>query len=181
MRKNRVLCSLAISCLLLATPTAYADSSDSQELFPQERAYLARSELTKAVAEPYFLAYIARDWGALETLMHTEVSWRDPTAEQLLAGMTVQGKKNTLNHLRKAFSGILHMKARVTRSLFSANHAVFESTLDWTSALGNGKSMTIRATPFVVVLRIQDGKVAEHTDYADYHGFISEYQRSRRN
>lgn len=181
MRKYPCLRSLALSALVLAAPAAFATSLDGDELFSQERAYLARSDQTKAVAEPYFSAYIARDWGALETLMHSEMSWRDPTAEQLFSGMTVLGKGKALNHLRKIFSGISHMEAHVTRSLFSANHAIFESTLDWTSALGNGKSMTIRSTPFVVVLRIQDGKVIEHTDYADYHGFISEYQRSRRN
>jgi ketosteroid isomerase-like protein len=181
MRKNRFSSSLALSCLLFAIPSAYANSNHSEDLFPQERAYLARSDQTKAVAEPYFSAYIARDWAALETLMHTEVSWRDPTAEQLFAGMAVRGKSTALDHLRKIFSGILNMDAHVTRRLFSANHAIFESALDWTSALENGKSMTIRATPFVVVLRIQDGKVVEHTDYADYHGFISEYHRSRRN
>lgn len=179
MCKYQNLRNLALSSLILASG-AYAFGSDGGELFPQERAYLARSELTKSIAEPYFLAYIARDWSAMEALMHTDVSWQDPTAEQLFSGKTVQGKSKALDHLRKTFSGILHMDARVTRRLFSANHAIFESALDWTSALGAEKSMTVRATPFVVVLRIQEGKVVEHTDYADYHGFISEYQRSRR-
>jgi hypothetical protein len=71
------------------------------------------------------------------------------------------------------------MKAHVKQRMFSSHYAVYVVTLDWTISLQDGQSLAIASTPLVVNLRIQDGKVIGHTDYADYHPFIATYQKHR--
>jgi ketosteroid isomerase-like protein len=129
------------------------------------------------VGEPYFEAYIRRDWDKFESLLHVHAVWSDPTAQQLFGTERPSGKKEVAAHLRRTFAGITHMKAHVKRALFSSNFAVFEAELDWSVAVRNGESVEVKGAPFVVVLRIEDGRVIEHTDYADYRSFISEFHR----
>lgn len=167
------------TALLLVMPWAQASTDQKSVLLPEEQIYVATTQTTKSIAEPYFLAYIARDWKVLESLMHPQASWHDPTAEQLFSGAPTLGRAHTLDHLRRAFAGIRDMKAHVKQHIFSSHYAVFVVTLDWTIALQDGKSLAIASTPLVVNLRIQDGKVIAHTDYADYHPFIAAYQKHR--
>lgn len=168
------------TALLLTLPMAHATTNTAPALLPEEQVYVATSQTTQAVAEPYFLAYIARDWGALESLLHPDARWHDPTAEQLFSQAPTQGRVNTLKHLRRAFAGIVDMQAQVQRRMFSSHYAVYVVALDWTVLLQDGQRMEIAGTPLVVTLRIRDGKVYSHTDYADYHPFITTYQQHRK-
>jgi hypothetical protein len=93
----------------------------------------------------------------------------------LFGGTRRDGKTESLKYLRQAFAGIEHMDARVSRRLFSADIAVFESSLDWTLVLRNGKRIQTHAMPFVVILKVRDGKVIQHQDIADYANFINAF------
>ncbi len=177
-----ILCHkrLTTALLLLTLPMAHASQETPSALLPEEQVYVATSQTTQSVAEPYFLAYIARDWSTLESLMHPDARWHDPTAEQLFSQAPTQGRAHTLKHLRRAFAGIVDMKAHIQQRMFSSHYAVYVVALDWTVLLQDGRRMAIAATPLVVNLHIRDGKVLSHTDYADYHPFITTYQHHRK-
>jgi ketosteroid isomerase-like protein len=155
-------------------------SNDPSPLSQEEKQYQSSSSDARAIGEPYFNAYLERDWDKFESILHTDAIWSDPTAEQLFGVERVSGKDLVISHLRSSFAGITHMRAHINRKVFTSNFAIFEADLDWGVRLRNGKTVEVKAAPFVVVLRIKDGKVIEHTDYADYAGFINEFRRIRK-
>lgn len=79
----------------------------------------------------------------------------------------------------EGYAAIKHMAFHQTRVFVSGEHAVFEGTLDWTLELSDGKQAVTRAMPFMSILRVVDGKVVEHRDYADYAPFLAAVRAAR--
>ena len=65
-----------------------------------------------------------------------------------------------------------------SRTIFSGNYAIFEGDLDWTVGIGNGKKVST-VMPTITMLKIENGKVTEHRDFADYHPFLVEFRKVR--
>ncbi len=163
--------SLAIAQEMNPKPTGY---------LPEEASYLTTSDRTQKVAQKYFEAYLARDWNTVETLVADDVSFGDPTAVQLFGPNTHMGKAAAMKYFRENYAALTEMKATVTRAIFASHYAIFESTLDWSVKLRNGKELRTPAMPFVVIVTVRDGKVVEHRDYADYRGFIEAARQARK-
>lgn len=171
-------------CLAIAASCAFAqghaDSPAGQAAYdPSEIQYIDVSAATKAIAEPYFDAYIRRDWDAVEPLLGADSEWFDPTAAQIFGGVARSGRGEIMAFFRKSYAGITDMRANVMRRTFSSNYAIFEATLDWSVKVGKDKVVTTAAMPFLVILKVVEGKVVEHRDYGDYRNFIEEFRRVR--
>lgn len=128
---------------------------------------------TRAVADPYFQAYIARDWDRLEPLLADAGGFADPTAALVFGPVRVDGKAATLKNFREGYAAIRHMEFHPMRTFVSGEHAVYEGTLDWTLALKSGKEAVTKGMPFITVLRVVEGRVLEHRDFADYTPFLA--------
>jgi hypothetical protein len=90
-----------------------------------------------------------------------------------------RGKPAVMKKFREGYAGIRHMRFAPIRTFVSGSHAVFEGTLDWTLALANGKEAVTAGMPFLTILRIEGGQVAEHRDFADYQPFVEAVRRTR--
>ncbi len=134
---------------------------------------------TRAVADPYFKAYVARDWDRLEPLLADGGGFADPTASLVFGSVRFDGKAATLKNFREGYAAIRHMAFHPMRSFVSGEHAVYEGTLDWTLELKGGKQAVTQGMPFITVLRVVDGQVLEHRDFADYTPFLAALRAAR--
>ena len=141
--------------------------------------YRETSARTKEVGERYFAAYIAKDWATVGELLAENGSFADRTAELVFGSTLQQGRAATLAFFGKGYEGV-QMRYRPTRAIHTGHHAVYEGSLDWTLRLGDGRTITTEAMPFVVILRVEAGRVVEHRDYADYHPFVENLRRTPR-
>ena len=137
------------------------------------------SQETQAVADPYFKAYIARDWDHLEPLLADQGGFADPTATLVFGPVKFEGKQATLKNFREGYAAIKHMAFHPIRTFVSGDHAIYEGTLDWTLELRDGKQAVTEGMPFITVLRVADGHVLEHRDFADYTPFLAAMKAAR--
>ncbi|MBC2776381.1 nuclear transport factor 2 family protein [Parasphingopyxis marina] len=167
--------TLSLAALALALPAA--------PLAAQQRPnFDATSAETAPVGEAYFAAYIARDWDALEPLLADAASFRDPTAELVFGGALADGKAAMMTLFRQGYAGITRMEFRPLRTLHAGHYAIFEGELDWALDMGDGSGegrIVESVMPFVTLLRIEDGLVVEHRDYADYAPFLAAARAAR--
>jgi len=166
--RSTLLAALLIAALVLP-PVAHA----APPTFAQAR------EATRGVAEPYFEAYIARQWDRLAPLLAEQGGFEDPTAALVFGPVRQQGKAATLKNFREGYAAIRHMAFHPSRVIYAGEHAVFEGTLDWTLALAGGREAVTLGMPFVTVLRVVEGQVVEHRDYADYTPFLAAVKAAR--
>lgn len=134
---------------------------------------------TRAVADAYFSAYIARDWDRLAPHLADAGGFSDPTAALVFGSVQFEGKVATLKNFREGYAAIEHMAFHPMRAFVSGEHAIYEGTLDWTLALGNGKQAVTKGMPFITVLRVVRGHVLEHRDFADYTPFLAAMRAAR--
>ncbi len=136
------------------------------------------SDSTRAVAEPYLQAYVSKDWDALEALLAEEASFRDPTAELVFGGRLTSGRDAMMTKFRTGYAGV-EMSFEPTRTIFSGRYAILEGKLSWSSMMQGGMKVDSPDTPYVLILRVEGGKVVEHRDYTDYHPFIAAYRKAQ--
>ena len=162
---------VALVLALLALPAA--------PLFAQEQPSFAEtSAATETVSQAYFDAYIARDWDALEPLLADTGTFRDITAEPVFGGAGAQGKAAMMTLFREGYASITQMSLRPMRTIHSGQTSIFEGELDWTLRLQNGSEVR-SVMPFLTILRVEDGLVVSHQDFADYAPFIEALHASR--
>lgn len=145
----------------------------------QAKAFEEAAAATQRVAEPYFAAYIDRDWDRLEPLLAEAGSFTDPTATAVFGVVRHEGKAAAMKNFRESYAAITQMTFRRTRAFFSGQHAVFEGTLDWTLKLGPGKEAVTKDMPFITILHVVDGQMVNHQDFADYTPFLAAVRRAR--
>lgn len=157
--------------LLLAMPNT--------PLFAQERpSFDDASAATQTVGEAYFAAYVARDWDTLEPLLADHGTFRDGTAELVFGSALADGKPAMMTLFREGYEGITRMTLRPMRTIHSGHYSIFEGELDWAIQLSPDREIA-SVMPFVAILRIEDGLVVEHRDYADYAPFIAAVRASQ--
>ena len=166
----RLSTALVLPALLLSAPLAAQA--------PAAKAYLATSDSSRAVGEQYIRAYVALDWDAIESMLADSASFQDPTAQIIFGGRLVSGKAAMLAFFRENYAG-LTMSFVESRSFFSGHYAVIEGELTWSAPLQNGGRVTSKDGAFVLILRIEGGKVVEHRDYTTYKPFIDAMQAMR--
>jgi len=148
-------------------------------LLAQERpSFEDTSAATEAVGQAYFDAYIARDWDALEPLLAETGSFRDATAELVFGGALADGKPAMMTLFREGYAGITQMELRPLRAFHSGHYSIFEGELSWTLQLDENREVS-SVMPFITILRIEDGQVVSHRDYADYAPFLLAARASR--
>ena len=162
-----------LAAFLLAAGVMAATHAPAQK----PPAYREASARTKEVAERYFAAYIAKDWATVGELLAENGSFADRTAELVFGGTLQQGRAPTLALFEKGYAGV-RMHYRPVRAMHTGHYAVYEGSLDWTLRLDDGRTVATEAMPFVVILRVEAGRVVEHRDYADYHPFVENLRRS---
>lgn len=161
---------IALFALAVATTQVWAQTGPSVTQIGTE---------TLSVAEPYFKAYIARDWDRLELLLAGNGGFADPTATLVFGPVKHEGKAATLKNFRENYATISHMEFHRTRTLVFGEHAIYEGTLDWTLQLKGGKTAVTRGMPFITILRVVEGRVLEHRDFADYTPFLAAMRASQ--
>lgn len=144
----------------------------------QVSSYSQQSAATTAVADAYFDAYIALDWDRLEPLLADNATVHDPTAETLFKTKRKEGKPEVMKGFREGYAGVTKMVFHRSRAFHSGNFAVYEGDLEWGVKFPAGRVVETR-TPFVVILRTENGKVVEHRDYVDYEPFLRDELASR--
>lgn len=156
--------ALALPALLLAAPLAAQGTPGAR--------YLAASDSAREIGTRYREAYIALDWETIEGLLSENASFRDPTAELVFGGELVSGREAMMTKFRTGYAG-LEMSFVQDRAIFTGHFAIFEGKLTWSAPTQDGGRLVTRDAPFVLVLRVEGGKVVEHRDYADYHPYIA--------
>jgi hypothetical protein len=129
------------------------------------------SAQTEAIAQPYFDAYIARDWARLEPLLDDHIRFDDATASVVFGAVGKQGKAELMKALRETYAAIRDMRYHPISQFASGEHMVFVGELQWSLGLPDGLIVDTRM-PFVVRLQVRNGKVLEHQDTADYKPFV---------
>jgi hypothetical protein len=167
---NRLFVPFVAWCLALSAAPAQAQQAPS---FSQVSAE------TRVVADAYFSAYIARDWERLAPHLADDGGFSDPTAALVFGPVRFDGKGAALKNFKEGYAAIEHMAFHPIRAFVSGEHAIYEGTLDWTLALGNGKQAVTRGMPFITVLRVVRGQVLEHRDFADYTPFLAAMRAAR--
>jgi ketosteroid isomerase-like protein len=157
---------LALSCALLA-PARAAEIPD----------YAAVTAASATIGSEYFSAYIEKRWDDLEKLVAEHARFTDPTAKLVFGVVENNGKAAMMQAFRDNYAPI-SMSFSQTRQFASADHVIFEGELSWTLQLPKREIQT-RNMPFVTILKIAEGKVIEHQDYADYQPFIAADRSSR--
>lgn len=133
--------------------------------------YVAEGKATAPVADAYFDAYIALDWDRLEPLVGDNVTFEDRTAEQLFTSLEKSGKAEVVKGFRENYSGLTKMIFHKTRVLHSGAYAIYEGDLEWGVKYPAGRVVE-STTPFIVILKVENGKVVEHRDWVDYGPFL---------
>lgn len=162
---SRVLAAFGIGIFLsfaaLATPAGAASAMD----------YLKQGEDTAKVADAYIDAYIALDWDRLEPMVADNATFQDRTAEMLFTSLQKSGKAEIMKGFRENYAGLTKMIFHKTRTLHSGNYAIYEGDLEWGVKYPAGRIVE-STTPFIVILKVEDGKVVEHRDWVDYGPFL---------
>lgn len=140
--------------------------------------YIETTRATRPVAEAYFAAYMAKDWNTLGSHLAEQANFLDPSAQLVFPGALQQGKSAVLKFFREGYEGTV-LKFKPERVWFSGHYGLFEGKLDWTSEVAPGKTIHMKDVSFLVTLRVEDGKVVEHRDFADYHPFLAEMKKLR--
>lgn len=169
-RLRHGLAALVVGALLsgLVVPGAVGAQTPLRDLTAQ----------TLAVAEPYFQAYIARQWDTLEPLVADGMVFSDPTATTVWNTPRHAGKADVMKAFREGYAQITDMQFKPMRRFASGHHAVFEGELDWSLRLQDGRIVRSNA-PFVVILEARAGRVTSHTDLLDYRAFVDALRTTR--
>ncbi len=170
---------MRVTCLRRTAVAVALCSTVQAALAQQPTAFEQAAKATQHVAEPYFAAYIARDWDRLAPLLAEAGSFSDPTATAVFGEVRHAGKAAAMKNFREGYAAITHMEFRRTRAFYSSNHAVFEGTLDWTLNPGAGKVATTTGMPFITILHVASGPVRSHQDLADYAPFLEAVRKAR--
>jgi ketosteroid isomerase-like protein len=137
------------------------------------------STSTRLVAAAYFAAYIERDWPKLSPLLADRGTFADPTAELVFGSVASIGKKAVMKRFENGYADIKYMHFNSTREVYAGRHAIFEGTLDWTLRIRDGREAVTKGMPFLTILKVEEGQVVEHLDYADYQPFLEALRNAK--
>lgn len=165
--------ALALLGLALALCLCQAKAQTPAPVKPE-----ALTAQTRSVAEPYFQAYMQRDWDTLAPLLAEQASFTDPTAEQTFGATAYLGRDAMMASFRKNYASLQHMNFRPGQVFFFGEWAVFNGTLDWTLKMPAGEIVS-SSTPYQATIRVVSGKVLHHQDLVDYQPFLRGLREAR--
>lgn len=144
----------------------------------QKVGYTQQSAATATVADAYIDAYIAKDWNRVEPLLSDNATFHDPTAEVLFGSKQKDGKPSVMAAFREGYEAVTKMTLHRTRVLNAGNYGIVEGELEWSVKFPGDRLVQSRG-PFIIIVRVEGGKVVEHRDYLDYAQFIKDERASR--
>lgn len=145
----------------------------------QTQTFAELREETKKHTTAYLNDYLALNFDANAKRMHEDISFHDPTTRLVFAGEKHSGKAAVMQFFKTNYASIVEMKSENMKPVFSADYGIFAFTLKWKLRSG-GKIIAI-AMPLVVQLKVKDGKIIEHRDFADYSFFNKQYAAQANN
>ncbi|AUN31055.1 nuclear transport factor 2 family protein [Niveispirillum cyanobacteriorum] len=131
------------------------------------------------VADAYFDAYTRLDWDRLEPLVADGASFQDRTAELVFGSVGATGKPAMMKLFREGYAGITKIIFKPMRRIHTGHYGIFEGDLNWATKMPDGRIVE-STTPFLVTIRVENGKVIEHRDYADYAPFLAAVLQARK-
>lgn len=141
-------------------------------------SYQSAGEATAPIADAYMRAYTGLDWDALEALLAEDANFKDETATLVFGDITSDGREQMMQRFRDGYTNVTHMELDVARRIVSGDIAIFEGTLNWGLRLDDD-TIVESATPMVLIITVQDGKVIRHRDYIDYAPFLSGMEKAQ--
>jgi len=138
--------------------------------------YRELSEQTRQVAERYLQAYLSRDWAQLFPLMAERIHFADPTAKMVFGDLSQQGKPALMKYFSEVYPYVETHVFKRERSTFAGQHAVFIGESDWSFSLP-GHAPVRSKTPLVLTLTVENGRVTDHQEIADFQSYLSGRQQ----
>ena len=150
--------------------------SFGQEKKSFEQSFKEKSKDTERIARIYFQHYLNTEIKKMGNYLNEESTWFDPTAEKVFGGKLLKGKKSIVENLTKTYQNIKGMSVENVREMFSGRFAMFEVIINysWTPQKGKTRSYSL---PAIFIFKIENGKVIEHRDYADYTVWIDQNKK----
>lgn len=168
---------LRYALLTCALVTSILSTGPAQAAEPPPANFADLSQINESIGKRYFTAYINKDWDTLEPLLAENGSFEDPTATLVFGAVAQSGRAAMLKNFRENY-GAISMRFDLKREMFAADHALFEGELNWTYQLPKRQIVTEKM-PMVILLKIENGVIVSHRDFADYRPFIEADQHSR--
>jgi|GEM_PF-4027486 len=167
--------------MMIAIPfTLSAKEDEGHHLITPEtiERYEIATQSAAEIGDKYFQAFMKKDWDTIEPLLADHASFRDVTAEILFDAVLHDGKEAVMKILREGFAAIDLISFEPIRTMHSGNYAVYEGTLTWQVKVDADQvfSMTM---PIMTILRIENGLVVEHRDFAVYEEFVRQAKSSQ--
>jgi len=163
---------LIFSCLLFALAPARAEAPNFSEL----------TATSEKIARTYYDYYIQLDFEKMAPLLAENASFFDPTAQQIFGAQETSGKAAVLENFKTAYASITQMKIHAANAYFSGQYGIFSGQLDWSFKSGPEPNLIhIKKMPLTVTIKVENGVVTEHRDYADYRVFTKQYEMQTAN
>lgn len=134
---------------------------------------------SRPIADAYFDAYTSLDWDRLEPIVADGASFQDRTAELVFGAVGATGKPAMMKLFRENYASITKMTFKPIRRMHTGHYGIFEGDLNFAIKMQDGRIVE-STTPFLVTLRVENGKVVEHRDYADYAPFMAAVLQARK-
>ena len=142
------------------------------------------AQTNSQVGRQYLDALYAFDFSTLETLLHPDAEFEDPTAVAF-AGESwhVEGRDAILDFFRESSAGVIDSGFRVVSEFTTGNFLVL-SLEYWTRVEGQalgvpGRRLRVEVAG-VTVLRIEGGQVVHHIDHVDYDSLLRQVAEQRK-
>ncbi|GEM_PF-541886 len=137
----------------------------------------ASTTAQNASTENYIRNYFQLKLDDISKIMHDDIAWSDPTWQEVSSEniSSVDGKDNVIEHLKNVTKDLSNIDYTIEHSFQSGNISVYEGilTYTWTNKSGKQFNFSIRE---VSVLKTQNNKIIQHTDYGDYNSWRKQYQ-----
>lgn len=144
-------------------------------LIAQPKTFNTITTSTKTVAERYFKNYAQLNGDSMALDIADDVTIDDLTSKLLFNNPRISGKEQAIQNFKRE-KIIFNVTVPVSRSFFSGNFGVFEGMYCYSMYTPN-KEVVSFALPIVITIKVENGKVTEHRDYADYQTYLSQMQR----
>ena len=124
-----------------------------------------------ATAKKYLDVYQRLEIDALEGMYLADAKFVDPTSENtpVLPPFVHEGRDNILAAFREVVASYDSLRYEIEREYESSGYVVFTGNMVATVRRPDGTRQSFGA-PIVTIVKVQDGKIAEHRDYYDYSG-----------
>ena len=163
---RRVLFALSVTFYTCGCATRPAGDHAA----PEARAAASAEAV---VARRYVESYGRGDIDAMAASMASDIVMSDPTGAILGAAMRVVGRDAVVATLKPMFAAVSDKQMLIERWFVSGQHGVFWVRYRYAAPAPSGAVVPVDLDA-VIVLQLDGGEVARHTDYADYASVLRE-------